>query len=384
VCKHFYEPEPFVKPLEKIEMKKTLVAVAAIAAVTGAMADATIYGLMEQAYRADKATMGTAATNSKKGLDAVVNGGMSLGFKGSEDLGNGITASFVTEIGFEPSDPYTAYTAAGGSTLTGGAGAGTVGVSNGVNNRQSFVGLAGGFGSVTLGRQYSNIFLAACGYDIGGCANMAGNLAIIAASDASTDVRRANAINYTLPTLVSGLTVQVGKAFGESVKVGASATNNAGDSSSYTLGYATGPFSVTLASETTDNTGNFGNYGNKAAASTTSKRKTTVTGLSYDAGVAKLNYTNTKAAVGVAKTTGTVYGVSVPFGAASIGYEAGTGNTSSTSATGDALKSSQLAFNYSLSKRTTAYLRQGSLTETASGANVAKLSTTAIGVMHSF
>jgi hypothetical protein len=227
--------------------------------------------------------------------------------------------------------------------------------------------------------------LAACGYDIGGCANMAGNLAIMAASDASTDVRRANAVNYTLPTLVPGLTVQVGKAFGETVKVGASATNNAGDSSSYTLGYATGPISATLASETTDNTGNFGAYGNVAAASTTSKRKTTVTGLSYDAGVAKLYYTNTKAAVGVAKTTGTMYGVSVPFGAASIGYESGTGKTSSTAATGDSLKGSQLAFNYALSKRTTAYMRQGSVTETtAAGANVAKLSTTAFGINHGF
>jgi len=172
-------------------MKKTLVAVAAMAAVTGAMANATIYGLIDQAYRSDKTTAGTAAATQKTGIDSVLNGGSQFGFKGSEDLGGGLTASFVMELGYETSDAI-----------------------GGMNNRQSFVGLAGGFGSVNIGRQYSNIFLAACGNDVSSCAAMVGVNYLVAA-DSANDVRRANAINYSLPSIIPGVTIQVGKSYGE-------------------------------------------------------------------------------------------------------------------------------------------------------------------------
>jgi predicted porin len=346
--------------LEKIEMKKTLVAVAAMAAVTGAMAQATIYGLIDQAYRSDKTTIGTSSASNKKGIDAVVNGGSHFGFRGSEDLGDGLKASFVMELGYETSDAI-----------------------GGMNNRQSFVGLAGGFGSINIGRQYSNIFLAACGNDIGGCANMAG-VTYLTATDSSQDVRRANAISYNLPSFVPGLTIQLGKSYGE-VSTTATSTN-AGNGTFYTLGYSAGPIAATLASESRDNEGMFGGYVNAQAASTTAKRKTTVTGLSYDAGMAKVLFTNTKATIGAGVTKSSMFGVSVPLGAASIGYQAGTGETKTIAATTTSkIKGSQLAFNYSLSKRTTAYLRQGSQSETtAAGVNTAKITTTAVGVQHGF
>jgi len=347
--------------LEKIEMKKTLVAVAAMAAVTGAMAQATIYGLIDQAYRSDKTTAGTAASTTKKGIDAVVNGGSHFGFKGSEDLDGGLKASFVMELGYETSDA----------------------ISGGLNNRQSFVGLAGGFGSINIGRQYSNIFLAACGNDIGGCANMAG-VTYLTATDNSQDVRRANAISYNLPSLVPGLTIQVGKSYGEATT--SPTSTNAGNGNFYTLGYSTGPIAATLASETRENEGQFGGYVNAQGASATAKRKTTVTGLSYDAGMAKLFFTNTKSTIGTGVTKSSMTGVSFPLGAASIGYQAGTGETKSiASTTTSKIKGSQLAFNYSLSKRTTAYVRQGSQSEsTAAGVNTAKVSTTAVGIQHGF
>jgi predicted porin len=351
-------------------------------------ADATIYGTFDQAYRSDKTTIGTAAANTKKGVDSVLNGGMAIGFKGSEDLGGGLTASFVAEIGFEPSDPYTSYSSGTAAGLTTGAAVTTTpSFSNGVNNRQSFVGLAGGFGSVNIGRQYSNIFMAACGNDVGGCAAMVGNLAILTASDASQDVRRANQVNYSLPSFVPGLTIQVGKSFGEKVSVGANTTNNAGDGSNYTFGYSTSGISATYASETVDNTGQFSGYINAQGASTTSKRKTNVMALSYDAGMVKLHFTNTKSSIGTGVSKATMYGVSAPLGSsASIGFEMGTGDTKSiASTTTSKLKGSQLAFNYSLSKRTIAYFRQGSTSETtAAGINAGKASTTAFGVSHNF
>jgi len=302
----------------------------------------------------------------KTGIDAVLNGGSAFGFKGSEDLGGGLTASFVMELGYETSDAI-----------------------GGMNNRQSFVGLAGGFGSVNIGRQYSNIFLAACGQDVSSCANIAGNTYVVAA-DSSQDVRRANAINYSLPSIIPGVTIQVGKAFGEATT--SPTSTNAGNATSYTLGYSAGAIAATLASESRDNEGQFGTattppgLANAQAASLTAKRKTTVTGLSYDAGMAKLLYTNTKSTIGTGVTKLSMTGIVVPMGAASIAYQAGTGETKSIAATTTSkLKASLVNFNYSLSKRTTAYVKLGSMSETtAAGANTAKLSTTAVGIAHGF
>ena len=340
-------------------MKKTLVALAAISAVTGAMAQATIYGLIDQAYRSDKTTTGTTAATKKTGIDSVLNGGSQFGFKGSEDLGGGLTASFVMELGYETSDAI-----------------------GGMNNRQSFVGLAGGFGSVNIGRQYSNIFLAACGQDVSSCANIAGNTYVVAA-DSSGDVRRANAISYNLPSLVPGVTIQVGKSYGEATTTPTS--TNAGNGTFYTLGYSAGAIAATLASESRENEGNYP-LTNAQAASLTAKRKTTVTGLSYDAGMAKVLYTNTKSVIGAGTTKFSMTGIVVPMGAASIAYQAGTGDTKSiASTTTSKLKGSLVNFNYSLSKRTTAYVKVGSMSETtAAGANTLKISTTAVGIAHGF
>ncbi len=366
-------------------MKKTLVAVAAMAAATGAMADATIYGVFDQAYRTDKVTVGTGLANTKKGIDAALNGGNALGFKGSEDLGSGLKASFVIEFGMEPSDGMSSYSAGTSTNTLTGAAAGAS-VSNGVGNRQSHVSLAGGFGSVTIGKQYSEVFGAACGYDLGGCANMVGSLPMLIIADDTGDVRRSNQINYKLPALVPGLSINVGKSYGEAVKMGAAAGNqNRGDGTNYSLSYSTGPFAATMASETLDNAGVFaGAFVNEPAASTTTKKKTTVTALSYDAGVAKIVYSNAKAAVGAAVTKGSNVGVSIPFGAASVAYQSGTGETNAVGVASSKTKASMVIGNYSLSKRTTVYLRQGAHQETAAGANTAKVNTTAVGINHGF
>ncbi len=121
-------------------------------------ADATIYGTFDQAYQADKVTVLTGSANTKKGISGTLNGGNALGFKGNEDLGNGIKASFVIEFGMESSDGMTGYSDGTARGLSGALN--PVGVSNGVANRQSFVGLSGGFGSIKIGKQYSDVFNA--------------------------------------------------------------------------------------------------------------------------------------------------------------------------------------------------------------------------------
>ena len=355
-------------------------------------ADATIYGTFDQAYQSDKVTFGAGLANSKKGISGSLNGGNALGFKGNEDLGNGINANFLIEFGMEGSDSMTVHSAAGGTTLLG-AGTGSVGVSNGVSNRQSFVGLSGGFGSVKIGKQYSEVFNAACAYDLGGCAAVVGSLPMAIISDADQDVRRSNQVNFSLPQFVDGLSINVGKSFGEAPKLGASTTNNAGDGTNYSISYRTGGFAGTIASETLDNTDvhpylGIVNQVSSSANSAANKKKTSVMGLSYNiSGMAKVAYTNAKAVIGTGSVKSSSFGVSVPLGAASVAYETSTGDLKgfAAGATTSKLKASQMILNYSLSKRTLTYFRQGSHTETTSaGANALKISTTAFGVMHSF
>lgn len=72
-----------------------------------------------------------------------------LGFRGNEDLGGGLQAQFVMEMGFALDD---------GSLQQGGRGFG----------RQSYVGLAGDWGALTLGRQYAMGFYAMIGSDLMG------------------------------------------------------------------------------------------------------------------------------------------------------------------------------------------------------------------------
>lgn len=62
-----------------------------------------------------------------------------MGFRGSEDLGGGLRAIFTAEQGFSPSK-------------------GTLNQGGRIFGRQAFVGLAGAWGQVTLGRQYSMLY----------------------------------------------------------------------------------------------------------------------------------------------------------------------------------------------------------------------------------
>lgn len=104
-------------------MKKSLIALAVLAASGAAMAQSsvTIYGVADVVIHKDK-DVSTKMTNG--GVS-----GSRLGFKGAEDLGGGLKATFKLEQGVD---------------LTTGGATGF--------NREATVGLAGGFGAVRFGR----------------------------------------------------------------------------------------------------------------------------------------------------------------------------------------------------------------------------------------
>ena len=112
-------------------MKKSLIAVAALAVVSAASAQSSlnVYGVADMVIHKDD-VRGEPSKPTK-----MTNGGVSgsrLGFKGTEDLGGGLKANFLLEQGID---------------LTNGAAAGF--------NRQAYVGLSGGFGEVKFGNVYT-------------------------------------------------------------------------------------------------------------------------------------------------------------------------------------------------------------------------------------
>jgi predicted porin len=116
-------------------MQKKIIALAIAGLVSGAayaQTNVTIYGVADIGYnyaRSDDNKFSGIQDGGNVGLQ-----GSRIGFRGEEALGNGLKAVFTYEFGVNIDE---------------GEGTGFR------NTRQAFVGLAGGFGTVTFGRQYS-------------------------------------------------------------------------------------------------------------------------------------------------------------------------------------------------------------------------------------
>src|SRR5690554_193086 len=111
-------------------MQKKLIALAVaglMSAPVMAQSNVTIYGIVDVGTVFSK-----QGDNKFRGVQSGIISASRIGFKGSEDLGNGLTAKFQLEYGINAD-----------------VGGGPTGA------RQSWVGLEGGFGFVGLGRQYS-------------------------------------------------------------------------------------------------------------------------------------------------------------------------------------------------------------------------------------
>jgi predicted porin len=138
-------------------MKKTLIALAVLAASTASMAQVTLYGVADVAVgAADKASPGLGFANDK--FQAVASNVMNnttsrFGLKGVEDLGSGMTAGFNFEGGMSLAD--------GSGNLSGGQ----------MFSRAANVYLQGGFGRLTAGRQLTTSFFSVASWELTGTSN---------------------------------------------------------------------------------------------------------------------------------------------------------------------------------------------------------------------
>jgi predicted porin len=244
----------------------------ALMACAPAHAEVQAYGIVDVGLvRESDAPKGTV-TNLSSGVAS----GSRLGFKGSENLGDGLKASFVLENGFNAD--------------TGAAGQGGL-----LFGRQAYVGLSAGWGALTLGRQYSPYYKAL--RDVGdpfGAVNLAGRAGNIMATNTRVD----NSVEYLSP-VAAGLQADLTYVAGETA--GDSAGNRA---LSGALAYARGPLRLQLAAHQL----------NDAAA--TDHTNNTLLAASYDAGALTLHAAAARNhGTGRADSRDLVAGVTVPFGA---------------------------------------------------------------------
>ncbi len=315
-----------------MKLKHSLIAVAALAAVSAANAQSnvTLYGRVDLGYQYTN-KINAAGDN----LSELFNGGIApsiWGLRGTEDLGNGLSAFFNLESHFHADNGQL-------------EGAGRL------FRRQANVGVKGGFGAVALGRQYSPALLAHLGTDPRGMKEQFSMLYPYALSQTTvTDpfndlgIFLGNAVSYS--GSFGPVNVGAAYAFGEQAgKFNAGRTTAIG-------GSYTGPVTVSASYQQIKNlagTGDSKQWGLGGAVPVGPVK-------------AKVLYLKTKsdASVLVAgrETDVAVWGVGVDYAwganTTTVAYYQGKDKETSGALT-DKTKTLVLSNDYALSKRTTLY-----------------------------
>ena len=246
--------------------------------------------------------------------------------------------------------------------------------------RQAFAGLKGGFGQVTVGRQYApydNAFGSVDGQGYTANSAMGSVWAAGGHADGGGPGRIDNQVTYFTPAM-GGFNAQVSWAPGENAAPGVSASRYTGIG----LGYGNGPINVQFATENL-RTRSPAVAGTGALGSTSAW----ILGGSYDLGVAK-PYAAYGRATNAAKTVDKSWslGVAAPVGPVTL--SAGYARETST-LTGAAVSSNSRGWGgqvvYALSKRTNVYSEFMALRATAAGAAASsKASQFGVGMRHDF
>lgn len=202
-------------------MKKTLLAVAvaaALPAVAFAQTNVTLYGIADVGV--GWGDSGASGKSSTMFVNSGIQSTSRLGIRGSEDLGNGLKATFNLEQGVLWDT----------GNNDGDRGRGTW-------QRRSVVGLAGSWGAVNLGRDYTPGFMSTVSNDVMGY-GLYGNWLNWVAVGGGTGVRGSNGIHYV--GTFSGVTLRAMYAEGEQV----APKSSAGDQYGVSAVYAGGPLNL--------------------------------------------------------------------------------------------------------------------------------------------
>jgi general bacterial porin, GBP family len=284
-----------------------------------AQSSVTLYGIVDTAVERASNGSGVSVTRLVSGQGSASR----LGFRGTEDLGGGLRAIFNLEAAVNADTGSGA--AAGGGLMF---------------NRQSWVGLAGSWGQVTLGRQFRPEARAVFGMD----PFDAGSVASPPNTYANTVFRSDNAIVYETPR-IAGFVGRVMYAFGERAGGVPGALDDVGAS----LQYYNGPLYLAYG------------YDSLRNATATDRRTWHSVGGSYDFGAAKLYGAYRIREEGAANLDEANYwiGVGVPIGPLTL--QATVGRVNDKTVLNRDAKGYSFGAEYLLSKPTDLYVRYAKL-----------------------
>jgi len=342
-------------------MKKTLVAVAAMAAITGAMAEVTISGQVDLSVNATTTTLAAGTKSTVNSVGSNQYGQSQITFGVTEDLGDG-TSAYANMV-FIPSP------ATNGESLNQDTGSG--------------VGIKGAFGNIFLGNVYSQVWTVYAAADASGfgATSTAGSVW----ANTNGVGAKSQSIVYTLPSMVQGLDITAEQNY-------AGTSTGVGDATGLGVTYTSGAVYAKYAAsklKTTSGTTAFNTYDGAGTATAVTYDGSEATyqalAVTYDLGVTKLFYGAESMSMndaGDAAESKYTYGLTVPFGAVTLGWGHSNAKfTSNAGTTETTISGDKLFAKYALSKRTVAYVTTGkSSTSGASGA----LTNTSIGLFHSF
>jgi predicted porin len=306
-----------VLTLEKFAMKKTLIALAALAVSGAAFAQstATISGGINVGVEK------TGAAGSKAGVASLGGGANAINIITSEDLGGGLTGGFTAQMRFS---------AATGNMTSAGT------VQHDQFLHAANVHLSGGFGTVRVGKVAE---AGNCGFDPWGCT---GGAALQFGTGVNAGVAsgtQANSVSYASPSFS-----------GFSIGYQTSVSTRTDERTVLNIGYTAGPLALSFVqAENGSNT--IGTSPTAAALATFGDIKLTQQSIAvgYTLGFGRITLVNTTTELAGTKTADvTSLGLSVPMGATTI--LAGYNKNSKAAATADTKIA--LGANYALSKRT--------------------------------
>ena len=327
-------------------MKKTLLAFTILNTFTGvalAQTSVMIYGIVDNAI-----TRYDDGNNVITGLTSGRQSSSRIGFKGTEDLGNGLKAVFTLESGINTDD-----------------GSATAGF-----NRQANVGLQGGFGTVAVGVNNSSMKRVIDKLDAFGNGGLNGLAGIY-----GTNERLSNSIHYVTPGF-GGFSGAITYGFGE--VAGSSSANR---KINFSASYAARQLGVHFA---------YDHQNGPTIARAGDKTKTAVLGASYDFGVTKLfaSYLQRRTdGAAAAKVNGFNIGASVKLGVGSI--LASVSRLKNDVNPADKFNLYGVGYVYPMSKRTNLYATYGLASNDGgsrvwSARNGENGSRLALGIKHAF
>ncbi len=324
-------------------MKKSLLALAVFGAFAGtaaAQSNVSVYGIIDIGLTQSRSDI----ADTRWGLDSGNWYGSRLGFRGTEDLGGGLSVDFMLENGFS-------------------ADTGAIGQSGRLFGRHAWVGVKGGFGQLRLGRSWMPTYslltdvIDPFGDGLAGAAGAFFGRNIFNA----IDIRMQNAIFYS--NAIGGLRADVAYGLGE-----VAGDTSANSQISTAFSYTTGPLKAVLG------------YHDVKNDTGTGSAKLTFVGGTYDFGAAKLHLgvdrqKTDAAGVTTVDANDVLVGVTVPVGAGRI--LASYNRLDDDTAANVDRKQYAVAYAHDLSKRTTLYTSYGHV-------NVDNANRFNVGIRHKF